>query len=70
MGEVLLALHMVSKLKMDELPCKMSDVTARFTAVNPANEKIVFGDNRGLHGELLLMNIALLFVKEQMRLLQ
>ena len=35
--------EMVTKLKMDELPCKMSDVTVRFTAVNPANEKISAG---------------------------
>ena len=35
--------EMIAKLKMDELPCKMSDVTVRFTAVNPANEKISGG---------------------------
>ena len=44
--------EMVSKLKMDELPCKMSDVTVRFTAVNPANENIsagIFTMNTVLH---------------------
>ena len=34
---------MVQKLKLDELPIKMSDVTVRFSAVNPANENISAG---------------------------
>lgn len=35
--------EMVQKLRLDELPIKMSDVTMRFSAVNPANENISAG---------------------------
>lgn len=35
--------EMISKLKLDELPIRMSDVTVRFSAVNPANTKISAG---------------------------
>lgn len=35
--------EMVQKLKLDEIPIKMSDVTVRFSAVNPANENISAG---------------------------
>ncbi len=35
--------EMVQKLKLDELLIKMSDVTVRFSAVNPANENISAG---------------------------
>ncbi len=43
---------MIETIKLDELPCKMSDVTVRFTAVNPANYKIssgVFSMNTVMH---------------------
>lgn len=36
--------EMIGKLKLDEIPTKMSDVTVRFSAVNPANEKISGGE--------------------------
>lgn len=35
--------EMVEKIKLDELPTRMGDVTVRFTAVNPANTKISSG---------------------------
>ena len=35
--------EMISKIKLDELPIRMSDVTVRFSAVNPANTKISAG---------------------------
>jgi len=35
--------EMIAKMKLDELPYKMSNVTVRFTAVNPANYKISSG---------------------------
>lgn len=44
--------EMIEKITLDELPLKMSDVTVRFTAVNPANHNIssgVFDMNTVLH---------------------
>ena len=44
--------EMITKMELDELPTKMCDVTVRFTAVNPANQKIncgVFTMNTVLH---------------------
>jgi hypothetical protein len=44
--------EMIEKLTLDELPSKMSDVTVRFTAVNPANQNIscgVFDMNTIMH---------------------
>lgn len=36
--------EMITKIELDELPYKMSDISVRFTAVNPANEKISAGE--------------------------
>ena len=44
--------EMISTIKLDELPYKMSDATVRFVAVNPANQKIssgIFSMNTVLH---------------------
>ncbi len=44
--------EMIEKLTLDEIPSKMSDVTVRFTAVNPANQNIssgVFDMNSIMH---------------------
>lgn len=35
--------EMITKIELDELPYKMSDITVKFTAVNPANEKLSGG---------------------------
>ena len=35
--------EMIEDMKLDELPTRLSDVTVRFTAVNPANYNISSG---------------------------